>query len=243
MSMAQRGEHIKIGNRIFGKFNSEPAVALIIDEYLDIEKIVEYKNRGVALFEIRFDLLDEPFEKAFEYAKKIKEKTDLPLIGTIRKTEYNSGLRVGFFEKILTVVDAVDIEIEAEIAKDVADLSDRLGKVLIVSEHDFKKMPDKNGLDRIVSDSLEIGADVVKIAATSKSLKETASLLDYTYNADIPMVSIAMGDFGKISRMGAMFFGSLYTYTFVSKSVAPGQINLDEIISDINKYYPSSRLR
>lgn len=230
--------HIKIGNKILGKQNDEPAIAVVIDDYIPVEDLIKFKEKGASLFEVRFDLLDGTMERSVNYIKDVKVETGLPLIGTLRETEVNCGNRLSLFEQFIPFVDAIDIEIDTSIAEDVIILADKEAKVIIVSEHDFEKMPSDSELDKLVEKALDLGADIVKIAAMSSSLQETARLMRYNEITDIPLITIAMGSYGKLSRMAGMFFGSLYTYTFVNEGVAPGQIEFNELLHDIKSYYP-----
>ena len=43
-------------------------------------------------------------------------------------------------------------------------------------------------------------------------------------------ILIAMGDYGKVSRVAGFVFGSVITYSFVGSAVAPGQIELKEMV-------------
>ena len=45
-----------------------------------------------------------------------------------------------------------------------------------------------------------------------------------------------MGEIGKITRVAGFFFGSIMTYTFVGKSFAPGQIELNRLIEELKFY-------
>jgi 3-dehydroquinate dehydratase-1 len=47
-----------------------------------------------------------------------------------------------------------------------------------------------------------------------------------------------MGDFGKISRVMAPVFGSLFTYGFLHSSVAPGQLPVAKLVEELALYYP-----
>jgi len=230
--------HIKIGKRIFSKFSENPGIAVVVDSFLPIREIEGYRKRGANLLEIRFDLMDGPLDSALAYVKEVSEKTGMPLLGTLRENDLNRGERLSLFEQLIPFVDAVDIEIDADIASDVIGIADEYARTIIVSEHNYISMPDTKGLSAIVDTAVAMGADIVKIAALSSSFKETARLMNFALASEKPMVAIAMGEYGKISRMAGMQFGSLYTYAFVNAGVAPGQISFDELVTDIARYYP-----
>ena len=48
------------------------------------------------------------------------------------------------------------------------------------------------------------------------------------------VISFAMGDEGKISRILCLYLGSPYTYVSLGKAVAPGQFSVDEVNKIIN---------
>ena len=48
------------------------------------------------------------------------------------------------------------------------------------------------------------------------------------------LISFAMGDAGRISRILCLYLGSPYTYVSLGKAVAPGQFSVDEVNKIIN---------
>ena len=228
---------INIGDRVLKKFSKKPEIALVVDSYFPIAEIIDFKGRGATLLEIRFDLLTESFDKKLEYVKEIKEKTSMGIIGTLRENRENIDNRISLFTRLIPFVDAVDIEIDAEITKEVVKIAKNYEKVVIISEHDFNKMPSVNELDMLVEKSLSLGADIVKIAAMASTIEETARIMNYTYSSETPLITIAMGELGGLSRVAGGYFGSLYTYTVKESAVAPGQLAFNTLIKEIGKYY------
>jgi len=55
----------------------------------------------------------------------------------------------------------------------------------------------------------------------------------YNNASKLNLIAFSMGEYGKMSRILCLFFGSPYTYVSLGKPIAPGQFSLDEIKSII----------
>lgn len=170
------------------------------------------------------------------FISAIKKETGFACIATLRETQKNKNNRLDIFKSIIPLVDAIDIEIDAKINRQVIALAKKI--TVIVSEHDFEKTPATNKLQKLVDNADFLGADIIKLATMAKSSADVARLMAFTSATKKNLVTIAMGDSGKVSRVIAPLFGSLFTYGFVTKSVAPGQIPVKELIEEMRKYYP-----
>ncbi len=104
--------------------------------------------------------------------------------------------------------------------------------VSIVSYHDFEKTPPKKEMLDILARCHEKG-DVAKIAVMPGSLREVLVLYEVMLKSKRLVCAIAMGDLGKHSRIMAPVYGSLLTYGYVRKPVAPGQMRVDEILEGL----------
>ena len=70
----------------------------------------------------------------------------------------------------------------------------------------------------------------VKIVSTAKSTDDSTRMLElYSKKGKNNLISFAMGDFGRISRILCLYLGSPYTYVSLGKAVAPGQFSIDEV--------------
>jgi len=108
------------------------------------------------------------------------------------------------------------------------------GCPLILSYHNFDETPDEAFiLDRLVTAG-KLGADVAKAAVMPKSYKDVLTLLSATYTArterlDIPIITMAMGEEGGITRIAGGLFGSDLTFALGKASSAPGQIPIADL--------------
>jgi len=208
-----------------------------------LSRTIEAKHQGADLIELRVDSLLSSQEKALSLAEKIKKKSKLPLIITIRsKTEggltgYSESDRLDFFLKFLPVADFIDIELSArKINRKLISACHRQKKGVIVSWHDFRKTPASAVLYRKAVDAEKINADIVKLAVTPMVPEDVIRLLEFCRNwTGSPLAVISMGRLGAVSRISGGLFGSCLTYGYVKFPWAEGQMNvrqLKELLSD-----------
>jgi 3-dehydroquinate dehydratase-1 len=227
---------IRIGNCTLG---TRPRIAAIVDRPIDIDTVEHAMKTGADLLEIRADLFRGEFVDTMEYIRMVRKELSPPMIGTMRETPRNAQKREELFKQLLMVVDAVDIEIDTPIASEVISMAAASDRVVIVSEHDYDETPDTKGLQRIVDRATEMGADIVKIATMAQCPDDVRRLLRFTSESVAPLVSIAMGPVGTISRLTGPLFGSLFTFAFLGdREVAPGQIPFGRLVEEIRRYYP-----
>jgi 3-dehydroquinate dehydratase-1 len=100
---------------------------------------------------------------------------------------------------------------------------------LLVSWHDFKKTPNSLELKNKVNHMSKFSSNV-KIVCTAKSTDDSTRMLElYSKKGKNSLISFAMGDFGRISRILCLYLGSPYTYVSLGKAIAPGQFSVDEV--------------
>ena len=105
---------------------------------------------------------------------------------------------------------------------------------LLVSWHDFKKTPKTTELQNKIKQMSKFSCNV-KIVSTAKSTDDSTRMLGlYNKRGKNNLISFAMGDLGKISRILCLYLGSPYTYVSLGKAVAPGQFSVDEVNKIIN---------
>ncbi len=196
-----------------------------------IETAALAKQLGADVLELRIDLLDIDASTSLKGIKK----TGLPVIITNRMKDEggawqgNEVERIGRLISLLPLADAVDIELCADKRNRVVEAAKNAGKTVIVSTHDFKKTPGSDVMSGIIKESFEAGADIAKLAVMPESFEDVLRLLEVTLDAKKPVCTIAMGEIGRHSRVIAPVYGSVMTYGYVTESVAPGQLRIDEL--------------
>ena len=132
----------------------------------------------------------------------------------------------------------VDIELSSPLLKKTLTLARKLDKKVIVSSHYLKGMP--RDLESILKMSLRAKADFVKIAARASSYDDVMTMVDFTHrHRKHHLITMCMGPLGAISRLILPAAGSRYTYTFLNKPTASGQVDVVTLKSHMKVYYSS----
>lgn len=191
----------------------------------------------------------------FEKAECLEEMTDalqalrneigeIPLIFTCRYVkeggirEISQDVRKDIIFAALNSknVDIVDFEISngeefvAKIKEGVA----AAGARLILSYHNFQITPIEEIIYNKLLEAAKLGADIAKLAVMPKDYRDVLRLLNATLRVreealDIPLITMAMGEIGKITRIAGGFFGSDLTFAVGKESSAPGQVPVADL--------------
>lgn len=151
-------------------------------------------------------------------------------------------------------VDLVDVEVFSKYPTDIKEnikkentfgdkiLSDEKKNLIeklhmtdvkvIASSHDFEKTDAKELLLKKFCEMDKSGADILKMAVMPVCEKDVNAIMEatdemrnqYTHR---PLVSMSMGELGKISRIKGELFGSSITFATVGAASAPGQIPIE----------------
>lgn len=144
---------------------------------------------------------------------------------------------LALYEQVLAsgLVDLVDYEMQnasADVAR-VRSLARAKGIPLVLSFHDFERTPPTEELASRFAQAQRLGADVAKLAVMPASMEDVHRLLGATLQAsgslDIPVVSMAMGGLGAVSRLCGGVFGSALTFAVGASASAPGQIPIGDV--------------
>lgn len=128
--------------------------------------------------------------------------------------------------------DALDVErYHDEIAvRGLVKAAHDANVVVIMSNHDFDKTPVEVTIVQRLASMVALGADVAKIAVMPQSAADVLTLLAATDMAHKtltqPVITMSMGDLGKVSRLAGEVFGSCLSFATVGAASAPGQIAL-----------------
>jgi 3-dehydroquinate dehydratase-1 len=218
----------------------------------DTEKKVLEEAEG--LVELQPDLLEwridayenvESKEDCLSVLKEIRETIgEIPLIftcridleGGFRKISRKSRLELFVAAMESGNVDIVDIELcnDKEFIDAVKESARTNNIKLILSYHNFKETPDELFINDKLVEAQETGADISKLAVMPKNYGDVLTLLNATNKAreegvQGPIVTIAMGEEGVVSRLAGGLFGSDITFAVGIHSSAPGQIPIEEL--------------
>ncbi len=208
---------------------------------------------GADLLELRADLCVADrgamdLDALAELVAAVRCAVPLPLLLTVRHASEGgrwSGSereRLAIYLRLLPAVHAVDLELlsAAELRGLVMEAARALGKPVVLSFHDFTRTPplraSGNGgssLHEIADQARELGADVVKIAATAETAEDVERLMRFTVacvKRGMVPATMSMGEKGRISRVLNPFLGSCFTYGYVgATATTQGQWKVREL--------------
>ena len=198
-------------------------------------------SNNTDLIEWRIDFFDqvEDAEKLVETAKKLRQvMSEMPLLTTFR-THFEGGVKKlseeEYFDicRVLIKEKATDL-LDLELFRKTSKLKEIIAEAhenniyIIMSNHDFDKTPATSELERRLTLMKTFGADIAKIAVMPNSARDVLNLLLATdnikYKLNCPLITMAMGDLGKVTRISGEVFGSCLTFGTVGDASAPGQI-------------------
>ena len=135
--------------------------------------------------------------------------------------------------KLIAEFDPYLLDIEYNTLKNSQELQKYLSSRksnILVSWHNFVKTPDEQYL-KVMLKKMSKFSKNIKIVTTARSIRDTIQILSlYKIKTKrINLVSFAMGDYGRVSRILCTKLGSPYTYVSLGKPVAPGQFSLKEM--------------
>ena len=189
--------------------------------------------------EIRLDFLKmEQVPSALEIIKK-----DLNRIVCTLRPKTEGGKFLGTEKERIAIIKLIAeynpflLDIEYNTLKKNKELVKYLKTTktkLLVSWHDFKKTPKDAELKNQINQMSKFSSNV-KIVSTAKSTEDATRMLElYSKKGKNNLISFAMGDAGRISRILCLYLGSPYTYVSLGKAIAPGQFSVDEVNKIIN---------
>ncbi|MCL5459565.1 type I 3-dehydroquinate dehydratase [Loigolactobacillus coryniformis] len=199
-----------------------------LDYYQDILNTANYRSTATAL---------------------IKLLGDIPLLTTFRTKKEGGEMALNnndyfkIYQQVIDshLTDALDIELflPNKLVKDLIVLAQDADIAVVISNHDFNKTPAQDVIVERLNKMAALGGDIAKIAVMPNSASDVVTLLKATTIArqelSIPVITMAMGDLGKVSRISGEVFGSALTFGTVGASSAPGQIELTALRRELSE--------
>ena len=239
---------VKIRNFLLGE--GVPKIAVPNVGSTEEEILTSTKEIAAAkpdLMEWRIDYYAAGIEdtaQLIDTGRKIRELIgELPLLVTFR-TKSEGGVCQLEENRYLDLVDqiivnrlgdAVDIELfhEEKRIESLVSEAKNYNVVVIMSNHDFEKVPAKDVIEFRLKKMANLGADVPKLACMPHNVEDVLTLLEATNEVhneiENPIITMAMGDIGKVTRIAGQVFGSSLSFGAVGKSSAPGQLSIEEL--------------
>jgi 3-dehydroquinate dehydratase I len=178
-------------------------------------------------------------------AQKIRnEAAGIPILFTRRSTK-EGGEPIALDEEGVVslyaavcaskLVDLVDFEAgnDATHVQAVRANARESGRKLVLSYHNFSYTPGLEQLNQRFLEAERLGADVAKVAVMPRDLDDVLRLLASTLESSrklrIPLISMAMGGFGSVTRMLGGVFGSALSFAVGETASAPGQVPIADM--------------
>ncbi|MCB2295012.1 type I 3-dehydroquinate dehydratase [Clostridium algoriphilum] len=216
-----------------------------IQELVEEAKLL--KELDIDVIEWRVDFFEdvESIDKVKQALQKIREVLfDKPILFTFRSAKEGGHKEVttAFYLELnklivkTNLVEIIDVELfnnEKDI-KALVEVAHANGVVVIISNHDFQRTPDKEEIISRLQKAQKLGGDIPKIAVMPTCAEDVITLLDATRimseeYAEGPIITMSMAGKGAISRLSGELFGSALTFGAAKKVSAPGQISVVEL--------------
>jgi 3-dehydroquinate dehydratase-1 len=177
---------------------------------------------------------------------------EIPLIFTCRIDAEGGILKIDqqvrlelITEAVRTAaVDIIDVEMcnEQSFIDRVIEATQRDDAKLIFSYHNFDQTPDEGFIHAKLVEARDLGADIAKVAVMPNNYGDVLTLLSATLKArteglGIPIVTMAMGPGGAVTRLAGGLFGSDITFAIGKEASAPGQIPIGALRKAMDVLY------
>lgn len=238
---------LKVKNKIIGE--GKPLICVSIMDSKKDEIVSEVKRlveKNAEMIEWRVDAFEgvESPNAVRDVLKEIAPLVkDTIVVFTFRSKE-QGGQRSLDGEKVFDlhqvaaeskVVDFIDVEYfyteDADV--EIYDLQ-KMGAKVITSHHDFHETPSADVLFMLLEQMKHSNADIVKLAMMPNTTEDVLRLLSETNHfhkryPKQPLITMAMGKLGMVSRISGETFGSCVTFGAGKSASAPGQIPMEEL--------------
>ncbi|KAI9099122.1 hypothetical protein K1719_024889 [Acacia pycnantha] len=217
-----------------------PILSHSVDEMLI--QMRKAKDIGADLVELRLDFLNH-FNPPQHLQSLIKHRP-LPTLITYRPTweggKYNgdeSNRQAALRLAVELGSEFVDVELKVanEFLNSVREKKQENVKI-IVSSHNYENTPSVEELGNLVARIQASGCDVVKIATTALDIVDNARIFQVLASSQVPMIGLAMGEKGLMSRILSAKFGGFLTFGSVDTGAesAPGQPTVKDLLELYN---------
>lgn len=233
-----------------------PLVSSLEQELLSEIKKVLAMNPDIIEWRVDSYKLVENLNSVLKTLKKLRGLIkNVPLLFTFRTFQEGGkqSLSMENYEHLLEkviqskLVDLIDVQLflEERLLKKLVSLANENEVLVVMSNHDFEKTPEKDEIIFRLRKMQELGADIPKIAVMPNGNEDVLTILDATNTmkekfSDRPFITVSMGRVGLISRLTGHVFGSAATFASGVNDSAPGQITVTELKNVLETIYKYS---
>ena len=198
------------------------------------------------LYELRADFL---YGGAGPALRLLNEKSSRPVLCTLRTKPQGGQMELSpeeYESRIEEIIglggfQLIDIELACGGARAsrLVGLAHEKGLGTVMSQHCFQNTPPQARMVETLLRMKALGADLPKLAVMPQTPGDVLALLAATLEAAEqigPVITMSMGELGKISRVCGGLTGSCMTFGAGAEASAPGQLPADrlwEILRDL----------
>ncbi|MFC4760962.1 type I 3-dehydroquinate dehydratase [Fructobacillus durionis] len=222
-----------------------PITVVTPDELIKLLPTIQKANPDI--IEWRLDFLEKWQDDAtlVEISSSIRQAfPETPIIGTFRTKEEGGKqtIRPADYERVLKrlaelPVDMVDVEINRDesIVEEAVKAIHQLDKIVIASFHDFNDTPENGRLEGIFNKMQAANADILKVAVMPHTTEDVLQVIAFSQQAarnhSEPIVTMAMGQLGSVTRVATHLTHSAITFACLTaeQASAPGQIEINNL--------------
>jgi len=238
---------VTVKNCVLGEGAPKIIVPIVAPKREDIlREAAGFHELSVDLVEWRIDWYEDvdQAEKVVDTAAALQDALgEIPLLVTFR-TAAEGGERAIEAEDYAELMKAVCISGKADLidvelflgdglVSELVEIAHANGIKVIVSNHEWHSTPVQEEIVSRLQKMKELGGDIPKIAVMPQNAKDVLTLLAATEEASVlcgcPLITMAMGGKGVISRLAGECFGSAATFGAAAKASAPGQVGVKEL--------------
>lgn len=235
---------VKVRNVVLGSGKVKICVPVMPKDTDSLES--EIKGLNGLYFDViewRVDFYDELMQACKDAEKVRGYLKDTPILVTLR-TDAEGGNKkvtneeyVSFYESMINtgMIDLIDVEVmqDKTAVQRIVSYAHAHDVKVIMSNHDFHATPDQKEIVRRLQYMDTMQGDICKIACMPTCAEDVLTLLSATHAAakmtEKPLITMAMGKLGVVSRLSGETFGSCLSFGCAEKASAPGQINANDL--------------
>lgn len=246
MPVTTRRAMIRIRDKVFGEGKPKICLPVIDTTDEDILRTVETYERlsDWDVLEVRLDHYEGTLlGDATDLLMKIREKTSRLILATLRTKDEGGQMIIDddhyglTLSSIITAraADLVDIESSRDhtVVLSLTDLCRENDVKSIISKHYFNETPSNDDMREIMEEMNVLDGDILKLAVMPQETSDVMRLMKVTsemsYRLDTPLITMSMGDLGKLSRISGEITGSVMTFGSYGEKSASGQITLSKL--------------
>lgn len=219
------------------------------------EELKESQKHNIDIIEWRIDCFEHFYneEEVLDIMKKIyrgiNEKVLLVTFRTLQEggaAEIDQNDYVKLYETLISsrCVDMIDLEfsIDRNLLERLIQTAHKANVKVVISHHNFQTTLPNDIVKKKLVDMQKMDADIAKIAVMPHSRSDVLNFMNTIYEVqqtqmNCPIVGIAMGEVGEISRICGEYYKSAITFASMKNQSAPGQIFVDELFSLMTKLH------